>query len=147
MPYTGVMTEYIATIKINDYVTGSETFHAADPAKIEFSKSTRGRELVTTRCGIKYTDPARKGYVYTPFSQVSTFQRCGRCEQLIAKENALEFAAEDHADEPAVDLLVKFARTLPADHRELPGVLRAIEVLKLYGQPLVHLDNTEEVVS
>jgi hypothetical protein len=127
-------TEYIATIKINDYVTGEETYHAADPAKVVVEY--KSRELVTTRCGIRYTDPVqnRATHAHQVFAQVhGHIRKCTRCEQLIAKENALEFAAEGHADEPAVTLLVKFARTLPADHRELPGVLRAIEVLKFYA--------------
>jgi hypothetical protein len=129
-------TEYIATIKINDYVSGEETYHAADPAKVEFSTSTRGRQLVTTRCGIRYTDPVknRATHAHQQFALVGgIIHKCTRCEQLVAKENAIAFAAEDHMDEPAVALLVKFAKTLPADHRELPGVLRAIEVLKLYA--------------
>jgi hypothetical protein len=138
------MTEYIATIKINDYVTGDEAWHAADPAKVEFSKSTRGRKLVTTRCGIKYTDPVRTGYEYTPFD-TSSWQRCGRCENLVAAENTKAFAAADHSGSPAIDLLAEFAKTLPHGHHDLPGVLRAIEVLKHYGRPLVQLDDKEEV--
>lgn len=139
------VTEYIQAIKINNYQSHEETIHAADPAKVEVSPHQRTRYYVTTRCGIKHSDPVGDPANYKPFARAMYCQTCQRCEQLIAKENAIAFAAEDHADEPAVQVLVKFAKTLPADHRELPGVLRAIEVLKLYGQPLVHLGNKKEV--
>jgi hypothetical protein len=131
-------TEYIATIKINDWVTGDEPYHAADPAKVEPSTSTHGRYLVTTRCGVRYTDPVkeRRTNEFELFAKLGSMtRRCGRCEQLIAKENAAEFEAADHSDASAINLLADFAQTLPRDHHDLPGVIRAIEVLKRYGNP------------
>lgn len=126
--------EYITAVKVNNYISGSETVHAADPARLDDGNGigTRGRYLVTTRCGIKYADAqkARRPGAATSwelFAKVMRITRCGRCEALIRKERGL-----GDSDAP-LSLLRNFLGTLPTDHPDRMGVTRAIEVLETYS--------------
>jgi hypothetical protein len=124
--------QYVAAVKVNNYVSGSETVHAADPTKVGHGSTsgTRDRNLVTTRCGIKYADVQRArsdGPEWALFAKALYCTRCARCETLIRKERGL-------GDSKApISLLRHFLATLPADHPERMGVVRAIEVLEYYS--------------
>jgi hypothetical protein len=129
---TTTQVAYISVIKVSNYVSGSETVHAADPAKVEHGSTlgTRGRNLVTTRCGIKYADVQRASGSSSDWALFATAlycTRCSRCETLIRKERGLGDSKEP------ISLLRHFLDTLPADHPERMGVVRAIEVLKYYS--------------
>jgi hypothetical protein len=127
---TTTQVEYISAIKISNYVSGSETIHAADPAKVDNGNGigTRGRYLVTTRCGIKYADVQRTSTGDRPLFTTALYcTRCTRCETLIRKERGLGDTKEP------LSLLRNFLQTLPTDHPDARGVARAIEVLEVYS--------------
>jgi hypothetical protein len=124
--------QYVAAVKVNNYVSGSETVHAADPAKVEHGSTsgTRDRNLVTTRCGIRYADVQRArsdSSEWALFATALYCTRCARCEALIRKERGLGDSKEP------LSLLRCFLQTLPADHPDARGVARAIEVLETYS--------------
>jgi hypothetical protein len=124
--------EYVSAVKVSNYVSGSETVHAADPAKVEHGSTlgTRGRNLVTTRCGIKYADVQRArsdSSEWALFAKALYCTKCARCEALIRKERGL-------GDSKApISLLRHFLATLPTDHPDVRGVARAIEILEVYS--------------
>jgi hypothetical protein len=127
---TTTQVAYISAIKVSNYVSGSETVHAADPAKVGHGSTsgTRGRNLVTTRCGIKYADVQQTSNGERPLFATALYcTRCSRCETLIRKERGLGDSKEP------ISLLRHFLATLPADHPERMGVVRAIEVLEYYS--------------
>jgi hypothetical protein len=127
---TTTQVEYVSAIKVNNYTSGSETVHAADPAKVDDGNGigTKGRYLVTTRCGIKHADVQRTSKGEWPlFAQAMRCTRCSRCEVLIRKERGLGDVAEP------LSLLRHFLATLPTDHPDVRGVARAIEILEVYS--------------
>jgi hypothetical protein len=122
--------EYVSAVKVNNYVSGSETVHAADPAKVDDGNGlgTKGRHLVTTRCGLRYADVQRTSTGEWPlFSSTLYCTRCSRCETLIRKERGLGDSKQP------ISLLRHFLATLPTDHPDVRGVARAIEILEVYS--------------
>jgi hypothetical protein len=141
MSTTTATIEYVQAVKINNWMTGEERVHAADPAKLVQGPYDMTTYSVTTRCGIKHTSPvcARvPGYwdgTWAKWADANWHFTCERCDQLIAAENDKAFEADDHSDQGAIALLEEFVTTLPRGHQDRAGTLRAIEVLKTYGHP------------
>jgi hypothetical protein len=125
---TNTGNEYPAAIKINQYETGEETIHAANPTTITHKYS---RPLVTTRCGVRYADITQG--TFELWQSRGYRAVCTRCGQLIAKEHAAAFTKEAVADLPPTELLQRFLKTLPYGHHDRAGIIRAIEVLETYS--------------
>jgi hypothetical protein len=75
--------EYIGASVVGNYSGDHSVMHAADPATATFDPYNR-RTVYRTRCGRKNTEAVGK----SPFFKHMYAVRCGRCEQLIEKENA-----------------------------------------------------------
>jgi hypothetical protein len=116
------MTEYLAGWKTSYRDTGKA--HACDPDTRE--EYREGRETYyQARCGQKY--------LYTNgtmFPQVIKFEQCQRCADILTAEARTE---ETDGLARAIATLEDWAGSLPTEHKDWPGAIRAIEVLKVYG--------------
>lgn len=104
---------------------GEGAIHAADPATAEPSKYTRDT-YYRALCGLSNM---RTGGV-RPFRQTMKIEHCGTCEK-IADRRYPEGAPNPH--EAAIRLLEDLLASLPKDHHERPGIIRSVEVLRVYG--------------
>jgi hypothetical protein len=116
------MTEYLAGWKTSYADTGKA--HACDPATKERDNYNRDN-YYTARCGQKYLHTTG-----TMFPQVIHFDQCQRCAAILISEAR---TVETDGLANAIATLEDWAGSLPENHKDWPGAIRAIEVLKVYG--------------
>lgn len=114
-------TTYLAGYKTSFRDTGKA--HACDTSTLEVSQSRD--KTYTSRCGQRW--------LYTTgqtFDRVIKFEQCQRCFGILEAEATTEETAGLKA---AIATLEEFEAQLPTSHPDHRGVVRAIEVLRIYG--------------
>lgn len=117
----GLMTTLLGC-SVNSWSDTVRT-HAADPATAKlssYSTVTHYRSL----CGKEYLSATGR-----EFRETMHLERCTSCERIADKRYP---AAPPNPHEDAIQLLEGWLAGMPKVHHERPGVIRAIEILRVY---------------